>query len=99
MKYTIPHTILCINEPIERQAAEDVLLCYLGYAFHWANEMGFKGKKVYGLHLLRGDPTTTPSRPSELRCEIECSLEERKAWEENLETNIKHAVLTALSED
>lgn len=76
---------MVINTQIQTQPDDKAFMEYMRLAFNWANEMGLKGKKVFGLLLKQPDsnnfdPVNTQSI---LWCQVECTKEERECWEEN----------------
>lgn len=82
MKSFIPHNIITINQSIlNKENLEFLHYCY-ERVFDWANRMGLEGKRVYDLEML--DPPMNDAFFSRyyLCCKIECTLEQRKAWED-----------------
>jgi hypothetical protein len=81
----IPCCILRLNKQIER---DPVLIQAMRLVFDWANKNGLAGKKVYNLKL--DDPSADPlSLSYGLWCMVECTEEERKAWEKHREILIR----------
>lgn len=102
MKSFIPHRILVINEQVVQEKDEENMTRCYQLAFDWANRMGMKRKRVFDLYLQSPDPNKDPINihcQSYLWCKIECTMEERKIWDEIQKLNVQHAILTALSGD
>ncbi len=101
MKSYIPHRILIINEQICKNEEEKILTNCFQLSFDWANRMGLEGKRVFDLFLQKPDERNyNPMRQqSFLWCKIECTIEERKLWDEQQEQNIQKAVIDALSDE
>ncbi len=100
MKYYIPHRILIIHEQVVRSKDDESFLHAMKIAFNWANEMGIKGKRVFGMYLELPDKENYNllKQHSSLWCQIECTKEERKRWEELQEIQVKNYVYDFLNE-
>lgn len=97
----IPHRLLVINEYAGTNLDDAVMNECYRLAFDWANDMGRKGKRVFGLFLQRPDPKNhDPVRQqSHLWCKIECTVGEREIWEEMQEIQARQYVLDMLKEE
>lgn len=100
-KSFIPHRILVINDQVVQAKDNETLTRCYQLAFDWANRMGKEGKRVFDLFLQRPDPNNyNPMRQqSYLWCKIECTIEERKKWDELQKLNIELAVLNMLGDE
>jgi hypothetical protein len=100
MKEYIPHRLLVINDQVEKSTQDETFMHCMKMAFQWANDMGLKGKKVFGLFLETPDPSKyDPLRQhSSLWCKIECTKEEREQWEEMKDLQVKQYVNDILKE-
>jgi hypothetical protein len=76
-----------------------IFLHCMQMAFDWANQKGLKGQKVFALHLVEPDKNSLVRQPHRISCMIECTKEEREAWEKSQEENIIHAVKQAITEE
>jgi hypothetical protein len=82
MKSFIPHNIITINRLVKDNKDLDVLHYCYRMAFDWANRMGLEGKRVYDLEMLEPPMNDVFFSRYYLCCKIECTLEERRAWED-----------------
>lgn len=101
MKYYIPYKILIINEQVEKTAQDESFLHCMKLAFDWANRMGLKGKRVFDLYLEKPDYRNyDPLRQHHtLWCKLECTEQDRKAWEKLREEQAFQYVLDLLKEE
>lgn len=99
-KSYIPHRILIINDQINESARDKTLSECYRLAFDWANKMGSQGKKVFDLYLQKPDYDKDPMNMARyiLWCKIECTIEERKLWEEQQKLNFENAFWNALTD-
>ena len=100
MKYYIPHKLLVINEQMHLNEESNTFMKCARIAFDWANQMGLKGKRVYGLWLEEPIPSMLDPKSfaKTLWCQIECTAEERKMWNEDQDLMVNKAVLDSLKE-
>jgi hypothetical protein len=98
MKNYIPRCLMVLNDQIQK---DPVLVQCMRLAFDWANQAGLDGKRVCELTLVEPDPENySPLRQqSALWCKIECTDEERKAWDAQRELDVIHAVRQAFKDD
>ncbi len=93
MKSSISHCLLNINQDVQK---DPILMESMKLIFEWANDMGIKGKKVFGLHFVEPDLRKIPAEPYRIYCRIECSEQEREAWEEQQRYHIAQVRLANL---
>ena len=101
MQSYIPYRILTINEQVEKTAQDESFLYCMKLVFDWANQMGIKGQRVFSLHLETPNSNNyNPLRQHKvLWCKIECTEEERKAWEKLGEEQVVQYVRDLLNEE
>ena len=98
----IPKKLLVITDSNVTYTYNDPIFCScMQKAFQWANEMGLNGKKVSGLHIQTRDfEDMNPLSPHIIIwCQIECTEEERRAWEDMQRFNVEHAINNAFREE
>lgn len=94
-KHFVPHCIMQLNEFITE---DPVLVMAMKHLFRWANDMGLQGKTVSHLILVPPDTKNPMYCSYKLLCQIQCTEEERKVWEEVREMNISKAVNDMLTD-
>lgn len=98
MKSYISHQLMVICDQIS--LPDDILMMCMERAFDWANQMGLEGKKVSNLSLQGPNFLDDPlAQQSVISCQIECTLDERKLWDDQQKFNYQQAVRSLLEDE
>lgn len=89
IEYFIPHPILRLNKDVIQ---DPTLMECFRLMFDWANALGLKGQKVYGLQFVAPDDNNPVRVCGSFWCQIPCTKEQRDAWEENRTLDILHCL-------